>query len=279
MARKKAARTSGKTAGPRASKPSSSSTRSASAKAGKPTRVRPVAAKPMAWHATAPKSTKEGKPTAPAVGAAGGYVPIEHTYDVHPGVELTQSWIGTLKEKSGRSLDEWLKLCKAQGPSTEDGCRDWLKTEHKLGSNAAWWIAEKAHRPATLAEDTPEAYLKTARIYVEDMFGGPKAGLRPLYDAIVTIGRSLGKDVKLCPCKTIVPLYRHHVFAQIKPTTRTRIDLGFCLRGVKAAGRLIDTGGEAKKDRITHRVEITSLKDLDAPVRAWMKQAYEADGG
>jgi predicted GTPase len=87
----------------------------------------------------------------------------------------------------------------------------------------------------------------------------------------------MGSDVKVCPCQTIVPLYRNHVFAQIKPTTRTRIDLGLALKDTKVPKRLIDTGGLAKKDRITHRIEITSLKDIDAEVKKWLKTAYEMD--
>ncbi len=84
-------------------------------------------------------------------------------------------------------------------------------------------------------------------------------------------------DVKVCPCQTIVPLYRKHVFAQVKPTTRTRIDLGLALKDTKVPKRLIDTGGFAKKDRITHRIEITSLKDIDAEVKKWLKIAYDMD--
>jgi hypothetical protein len=61
------------------------------------------------------------------------------------------------------------------------------------------------------------------------MFSGPKAGLRPIYAALLKLGLGLGKDAKASPCKTMVPLYRKHVFAQIKPTTQTRIDLGFAL--------------------------------------------------
>ena len=83
--------------------------------------------------------------------------------------------------------------------------------------------------------------------------------------------------MKACPCQTIVPLYRKHVFAQIKPTTQTRIDLGFALGDMKAPKRLIDTGGFARKDRITHRIEITSLQDIDDDVKHWLKVAYDRD--
>jgi hypothetical protein len=109
------------------------------------------------------------------------------------------------------------------------------------------------------------------------MFAGPKAALRPIYDELLRLGLRQGKDVKACPCKTIVPLYRHHVFAQIKPTTRTRIDLGFALKDTPSTGRLLDTGGLAKGDRITHRIPITSLAEIDDEVKHWLKAAYELD--
>jgi hypothetical protein len=88
----------------------------------------------------------------------------------------------------------------------------------------------------------------------------------------------LGEDVRICPCKTIVPFYRRHVIAQIKPSTRTRIDFGLALGDTKATGRLIDTGGFAKKDRITHRIPITSSAEIDAELRRWLKVAYDRDG-
>ena len=125
--------------------------------------------------------------------------------------------------------------------------------------------------------NNPAAYLKAAEKYVEEMFSGKKEHLRPLYDALLELGLSVGKDVKACPCQTIVPLYRNHVFAQIKPTTQTRIDLGFALGDMKTPKRLIDTGGYQKKDRITHRIEITSLKDINDDVKHWLKVAYDRD--
>lgn len=197
-------------------------------------------------------------------------------YSVHPGVAMVQSWVATLKEKTGRSLQEWVTLVKRSGPRTEKERREWLKKEHGLGTNAASWIAERAEGKATV-DDDPQAYLQAAEGYVEKMFSGGKAALQPVYEALLDLGFSLGPDVQACPCQTIVPLYRKHVFAQIKPSTRTRIDLGLALGDTKAPKRLIDTGGFAKKDRITHRIEIGRVADIDAEVRKWLKVAYEKD--
>src|SRR3954447_1724967 len=197
-------------------------------------------------------------------------------YSVHPGVVMLQKWVNELKQKTGRSLEEWMTFIKKQGPKDEKLRLEWLKQQPGLGTNSASWLAERAAGKGTVDED-PDEYLKAAEGYVEKMYSGSKESLRPLYDALLKLGLSIGKEAKACPCQTIVPLYRNHVIAQIKPTTRTRIDFGFALGDTKATGRLIDTGGFAKKDRITHRIEITSLKDIDAEVKKWLKIAYDRD--
>ncbi len=197
-------------------------------------------------------------------------------YSVHPGVAITVKWMGELKQKTGRSLDEWMRFLKTNGPKDEKERRVWLKEEYGLGTNTAWWLAERVEGKGTEASE-PDAYLKAAEGYVEKMFSGSKANLKPIYEALLNLGLGIGKEAKACPCQTIVPLYRNHVFAQIKPTTRTRVDLGFALGDAKASGRLIDTGGFAKKDRITHRIEITSLADIDAEVKRWLQVAYDRD--
>ena len=197
-------------------------------------------------------------------------------YSVHPGVVMTQKWVADLKSKTGRSLDEWLALVRKSGPPDEPSRREWLKSAHKLGTNSAWWIAERAEGKGAESDD-PDAYLAAAEQYVETMFSGKKAELRPLYDRLLRIGLDLAEDVKACPCQTIVPLYRRHVFAQIKPTTNTRIDMGFALGARRAEGRLIDTGGFAKKDRITHRIPISAASDIDDELQRWLRLAYEED--
>jgi hypothetical protein len=188
---------------------------------------------------------------------------------------MYQNSLAALKQKTGRTLEEWIKLLEKEGPETDKERRAWLKAEHGLGMNYAWWIAERSVGKGD--DGNPETYLRQAEEFVEKMYSGPKEALLPIFEELLGLGRSLGGDVKVCPCQTIVPLYRKHVFAQIKPTTRTRIDLGLALKDTKVPKRLIDTGGLAKKDRITHRIEITSLKDIDAEVKKWLKVAYEMD--
>src|SRR5262249_48101412 len=64
-----------------------------------------------------------------------------HPYSVHPSVQYVRNWIDTLRQKTGRSLDEWLQLVEEQGPATVKERTAWLKSEHGLGTNSAMWIA------------------------------------------------------------------------------------------------------------------------------------------
>ena len=138
-------------------------------------------------------------------------------------------------------------------------------------------LVDHAEGKDDLEESDPKVYVARASDYVDALFSGSKAGLRPLYDKLYDLARSIGDDIKISPGKTIVPVYRNHVIAQIKPSTRTRVDFGLALKDTPAKGRLIDTGGLAKKDRITHRIEITSVDDIDAFVETWLRKAYELD--
>jgi hypothetical protein len=202
----------------------------------------------------------------------------EIKYDVHPGVAMVQKWISELKEKTGRSLEEWMAFIKKEGPKDEKSQREWLKIKHRMGTNSAWWIAARVAGKES-EEDSPEKYLAAAPVYVEKQYAGKKEALRPIYDELLKLGKSIGSDVKACPCLTMVPLYRNHVFAQIKPTTNTRGDFGLSLTRYKGKlpKRLVDTGGLAKKDRITHRIEISSTEQIDDEVKKWLKTAYDLD--
>src|SRR5271165_4788250 len=197
-------------------------------------------------------------------------------YDLHPSVQMAHSVIAAMKEKTGRSIDEWVRHVKQHGPADEKQRAAWLKKEHGLGTNYASWIAGKS-AGKTEATESADEYLKQADEYVEKMFAGPKAHLRVIYDAVLTFAKTLGADIRVSPCRTIVPIYRNHVIAQVKPATRTRIDLGVALGNTKAPKRLIDTGGFAKKDRITHRIEISKLEDFDDQAKQWLRTACDMD--
>lgn len=203
---------------------------------------------------------------------------ITPPYSVNPAVAYARAVVVNLEATTGRSMEGWLELVESEAPEGKAERREWLKKEHGLGGTkasmiAAWSVGEGGE------DIDPEAYLRAAPGMVEALYAGAKAGLRPLHEALVALALELGDDVRVCPCKTMVPLYREHVFAQIKPSTRTRVDLGLALKGVgeEIPERLVPTGGLEKGDRITHRIPISELADIDAEVRRWLAVAYDLD--
>ena len=57
----------------------------------------------------------------------------------------------------------------------------------------------------------------------------------------------------------------------------TTFVLGFALKDTPCEGRLLDTGGRAKGNHITHRIPVTSADDIDDEVERWLKVAYDMD--
>ncbi|MEM7249733.1 MAG: DUF5655 domain-containing protein, partial [Acidobacteriota bacterium] len=108
---------------------------------------------------------------------------------------------------------------------------------------------------------------------VAALYSGKKEGLRPIHDAVMKVVSGLGKDVEVAPRKTYVSLRRSKQFAIVQPSTQTRVDLGLKLPGTEPTERLEDS---AKfNEMVTHRVRLTTAKDVNAELERWIKKAYE----
>jgi hypothetical protein len=198
-------------------------------------------------------------------------------YSVHPSVFYARSILDNLADRTGRSLEDWIQLLHEASPDAR-ARRNWLVREQGLGATTASMIAEQSLGMGAEKLD-PAAYLKAAAGYVDAMYSGAKAGLRPIHDSILKFARTLGSDVKVCPVKTVVPLYRRHVFAQIKPAARNRLDLGLALGKTtqELPHRLEEILSMDRSDRITHRFALGTVQDFDGQVMEWLRIAYATD--
>ena len=115
------------------------------------------------------------------------------SYDVHPSLAMFQKTIAGLKQKTGRTLEEWIRFIGKEGPESEKDRREWLKAKHGMGTNYAWWIAERSVGKGD--DGSPETYLKQAEEHMEEMYAGAKESLRPMFEELLALGRGLGKDV------------------------------------------------------------------------------------
>ena len=168
-----------------------------------------------------------------------------------------QTMLDNLPEKTGKSLIQWLKITKSSGLEKHGQILKMLKTEHSVTHGFANLIAAKT------LESSDEVDL------VADQYSGAKVELKPIYDALVTYAKSLGKDVEIAPKKASVSLRRKKQFMLITPATKTRIDLGLALKGEAITDRL-----EKYNAMCSHRVRLENKKDLDKQLKDWIKLAY-----
>lgn len=180
--------------------------------------------------------------------------------------EQVQSMIENLKEKTGKSIDEWVRIAKSSNLAKHGEIVKMLKSEHDLGHGYANLVAHRSLGSGAMsAENTDD--LVTAQ------YAGPKADLKPIYDSLISCVTKFGSDVEVSPKKTYVSLRRSKQFALFQPSTATRLDVGINLKGVKPAGRLEASG--SFNAMVSHRVRVEKTADVNKELEGWLRQAYD----
>src|SRR5436190_3405458 len=113
--------------------------------------------------------------------------------------EMKAAMIAGLPEKTGKSLEEWLKILKASKLSKHKEFVTLLKTKHGVTHGFANMIALQA-----LGSDS-HTVAQTDDL-VEAQYAGPKAALRPIYEAVLVAVKKFGPDVVISPKKAYVSL-------------------------------------------------------------------------
>ena len=180
--------------------------------------------------------------------------------------EMLDSMIQNLKEKTGKSLDDWVKIAGKSKLAKHGEIVKFLKEEHGLGHGYANLVAQTLLQPADGAPAGDDL--------VAAQYSGVKAALRPIYDALIARITKFGGDVEVSPKKGYVSLRRSKQFALIQPSTATRVDVGINLKGTPPAGRMEASG--SFNAMVSHRVRVENLKDVNAELAGWLKQAYDA---
>lgn len=182
--------------------------------------------------------------------------------------EMLESMVANLREKTGRSLSEWIGVVRAGGLSKHGQIVKMLKTDHGMTHGYANLVAHESLRTASSPSDAAPADPADA------LYAGPKSALRPIHDALLAAVRSFGPDVELAPKKTYVSLRRSRQFALIQPSTKTRVDVGIQLKGTPPTSRLEASG--SFNQMVSHRVRVTKPGEVDAALIGWLRKAYES---
>ena len=171
-----------------------------------------------------------------------------------------QTMINNMPEKTGKSLEEWTSILKDKKFAKHSEGVNYLKKEHGVTHGFANTIVTLSKNEKHSADDL-----------VTNQYAG-KEILFPIYEKLLSVVKDFGNDVTVTPKKTSVSVIRKRQFVLIKPATKTRIDLGLKLPEKATTDRLGNSGPFGTM--CTHRVQITSEKDIDQELIGWMKEAY-----
>jgi len=174
--------------------------------------------------------------------------------------------IANLKEKTGKSLQQWVAVAKSTGKGKHGEIVKALKAEHGLTHGYANLVAHE------LLSRVTQSRADGGDSLIDAQYAGDKAVLRPIYDELIGAIRKFG-EVEVAPKKAYVSLRRSKQFALIQPSTKTRLDVGINLKGAKPQGRLEASG--SFNAMVSHRVKLEAGAKVDPELIGWLKQAYE----
>lgn len=184
--------------------------------------------------------------------------------DYNPSDEIAKM-SANLKEKTGKSIEEWAAVAKASGVQKHGEIVKFLKETHGLGHGYANAVAHSLNQSAAAMADDKDAL-------IEAQYAGAKAAMRPIYERLMAEIMAFGDDIQIVPMKAYVSLRRSKQFACLQPATKERFDVGIKLKGAVATERLTEGGFNGM---VSHLVKVKSSDEIDAELIAWLRQAYD----
>jgi hypothetical protein len=171
-------------------------------------------------------------------------------------------WIRVLKKQTSKDLDYWNARIKKKRFADAQRLKEWLAGQDVTGYAEQLLVMEHFGYPDFLTSSADEL--------IDGQYAD-RQHLRPIYEAIVAAAQGFGEIVIQARKGYVSLLTPKRTFARVRPTTKSRIDLGLRLEGLKPSGRL-------KPSRIHEtmpvQVSLTELKDLNHEVLTWLRTSY-----
>jgi hypothetical protein len=183
-----------------------------------------------------------------------------------------ETQLKNIQTKTGRTLDQLCALIKKSGLANHGEIRDMLKRDLGLGHGDANTLTHYYFK--SLETPAGQAQPSAPDDVLAGIYSGPKAELRSIHDKLMAAIDKFG-PFEIAPKKNYVSLRRKKQFAMIGPTTKTRVEVGLNVKGLKPAARLIEmpAGGMCQ-----YKVNVGEIKEVDKELLSWIRQAYDKAG-
>jgi hypothetical protein len=173
-----------------------------------------------------------------------------------------------LVRQTGHDVAWWNEAIAAQpGLGDEPALRAWLTGEGVTGYQQMLMVMERFGYPD---------YLLAAADDLIDAQYADRPALRPVLDAVIAAAAGIG-EIEVQARKTYTTLLTpRRTFAAVRPTTRTRVDLGLRIDGVEPGGRLLD-GRNTAGGSVNLRIALAAADELDDEAISLLRRAYLAN--
>lgn len=181
--------------------------------------------------------------------------------------EMMASSADLLERRTGQGVVAWNAAVLESGVTDEAALREWLTEREVTGYAQMLLVMERFGYPDFLTATADELF--------DDQYAD-RPDLRPVAERVIELAQLAGADVTIQMRKTYVSLVGpRRTFAQVVPSTRSRVDLGLRL-DLPAEGRLLPAPNLGNRN-CPVRVPLTRLEEVDEEVADLLAQAYAAN--
>jgi predicted transport protein len=182
--------------------------------------------------------------------------------------QAEQTMLNNLQKNTGRSMEEWVALVKAQGFSKHGEMMKYLKETHHFTHGYANMVAIRVTGTDARMAQQPDAL-------IEKQYKG-KEHFIPLYHQLMERIKSFGNDIEVAPKNAYVSLRRKKQFAILQPATKTQFEIGLNLKGAQESDILKSI--QSQNAMCSHKIDVGNENDLTPEVMHWLKAAYDKAG-
>jgi hypothetical protein len=183
-----------------------------------------------------------------------------------------ETQLRNIQARTGKTLDELYAFIRKSGLQKHGEIRDMLKTDLGMGHGDANTLIHFYFKSD--GESAAKAKGSATVDVISEIYSGGKADLRPIHEQLMIAINKFG-PFEIAPKKGYVSLRRKKQFAMIGPATKTRVEVGLNMKGVKGTGRLAEMkpGGMCQ-----YKVNVTNVAEVDQELIGWIRQAYDSAG-
>lgn len=179
--------------------------------------------------------------------------------------EFEQEFIQTAKEKTGKTLEQWLPVVKASGLAKQMEITNWLKAEHKFNHLQAQLLA------GLYLNNGKPVYQDEGNL-LDNQFAKCE-GMRPLFNSVSEMILKNFSGTQVIPKKTYVSFTATREFAAINIKS-AEIRMGMDLGDMAFNDVIQKTKLTGPMPRISHMAVITDMKQFDKKLIENLQLSY-----